>query len=334
MNWIPQEEIYGEFTWHKQLHRGKSFSSPPTSPAARKKHRRHKIAQSWNYCIAVAKSIPKSARICSSRRKKYALFFADVSLSSWLLTWFGQRIENWSKCRCIAVHWDQSAERAEVAALVPPHSGNHKTLETGITGSLVKAYRFACKILSSPRNRPRYNNENSLKTQKVVGRKSKTFSASSREPETTLRCYCKSVAKGAQEEGTCLHTLASHLLSQATAQYGRMPPISSCYRHLDSKGHLPCRHISKPFMPMVLNFQFFVYAPGRDLSPSVYRLLYWQFLSCVYSCIIGKTTQANANPNEYNTFACVLLASDMKCWANKIFNQSSNTGSVLPITWK
>lgn len=54
----------------------------------------------------------------------------------------------------------------------------------------------------------------------------------------------------------------------------------------------------------------------------------------VYSCIIGKTTQANANPNEYNTFACVLLASDMKCWANKIFNQSSNTGSVLPITWK
>lgn len=205
MNWIPQEEIYGEFTWHKQLHQGKSFSSPPTSPAARKKNRRHKIAQSWNCRVAIAKRIPKFARICSSRRKKCALFFADLSLPSWPLAWFGQRPEKWWKCT--AANWDQSAEGAEVAVLVLPHSGSHKTLETGITGSLGKAYGFVCKILSSPRSTTRYNNENSLKTQKVVEWKSKTFSSTSREPETTLRCYCKGMAKGAQEEGTYLHTL-------------------------------------------------------------------------------------------------------------------------------
>lgn len=67
------------------------------------------------------------------------------------------------KFRCIAVNWDQSAEGSEVAALEIPHSGNPKTLETGITGSLGKANRFVCKILSSPRNTLRYNNENSLK---------------------------------------------------------------------------------------------------------------------------------------------------------------------------
>lgn len=181
-----------------------------------KKHRRHKTAQSWNNCVATAKSIPKLARTFGSRRKKYAVFFADVSLPCWLLVG-----SNW---RCIAANWDQSAEGAEVAALVLPHSGNHKTSEAEITGSLGEANRFVCKILLPPKNTSRYNNENSLKTQEVVGWKSKTFSASSREPETILRCCCKGVAKGAQEEGTYLHTLVSQLLSQATAQRAKMPP--------------------------------------------------------------------------------------------------------------
>lgn len=152
------------------------------------------------------------------------LFLADVSLSSWLLACFGQQIEEQSKCRCIAVNWDQSAERAEVAALAFPHAGNHETLEIKVSGSLGKAHRFVCKILSSPRKRPRYNNENRLKTQKVLRWKSKTFSASSREPETTSSCHCKAVAKGVQEDVTCLHTLARHLLSQAMAQCGWMSP--------------------------------------------------------------------------------------------------------------
>lgn len=39
----------------------------------------------------------------------------------------------------------------------------------------------------------------------MVEWKSKTFSASGREPETNLRCYCKGVAKGAQEEETFAH---------------------------------------------------------------------------------------------------------------------------------
>ena len=150
------------------------------------------------------------------------LFLADVSLPSWLLACFGQWLEERSKCRCIAVNWDQSAERAEVAALAFPDAGNHKTLEIKVTGSLGKAHRCVCKILSSPRNRPRYNNENSLKTQKVLRWKSKTSSASSREPETTSSCYCKGIAKGVQEDVTCLYALAHHLLSQAMAQCGRM----------------------------------------------------------------------------------------------------------------
>lgn len=104
------------------------------------------------------------------------------------------------------------------------HAGNHKTLEIKVTGSLGKAHRFVCKILSSPRNRPRYNNENSLKTQKALRWKSKTFSASSREPEATSSYCCEGVAKGVQEDAACLQALACHLLSQAMAQCGRMSP--------------------------------------------------------------------------------------------------------------
>lgn len=152
------------------------------------------------------------------------LFLADVSLSSWLLASFGERIEERSKCRCTAVNWDQSAKRAEVAALALPHAGNHKVLEAQVTGSLGKAHRSVCNIWSSPRNRPRYNNENSLKTQKVLRWKSKTFSASSGGSETTSSCSCRGVAKAAQEDVTCLHALAHYLLSQAVSQCGRMSP--------------------------------------------------------------------------------------------------------------
>lgn len=56
-------------------------------------------------------------------------------------------------------------------------------------------------------------------------------------------------------------------------------------------------------MPMVLNFKFFVYAPGRDLSPRYTDyFIDNSYPVSVYGCVIGKTTQANANPNEYNTY--------------------------------
>lgn len=59
-------------------------------------------------------------------------------------------------------------KRAEVATPEHPHAGNHKVLEIKVTGSLGKAHRFVYKILPSPRNRPRCNRANSLKTQKEL----------------------------------------------------------------------------------------------------------------------------------------------------------------------
>jgi len=58
----------------------------------------------------------------------------------------------------------------------------------------------------------------------VILWKSKAFSALSREPETTSSGCCERVAKGIQEDVTCLHALVHHLLSQAMAQWGRMSP--------------------------------------------------------------------------------------------------------------
>lgn len=51
-----------------------------------------------------------------------------------------------------------------------------------------------------------------LKTQKALRWKSKTFSALSREPETTSSCCCQGITENSQEDVTCVHSLASYLL--------------------------------------------------------------------------------------------------------------------------
>lgn len=150
MNWIPQEEIYGNCIWLKQLHQGNSLYSPPlpyskeTTGAAWSSAKPGLWCCSREECAQISQTYPaaEGRNICPSLQ----MFCCHPDC-------FGQGTREHSKCRCVAVSWDHSAAAPLVAALSLPQTGNHEALETEVAKALGEARTFACEGLSSPRSR-------------------------------------------------------------------------------------------------------------------------------------------------------------------------------------